>query len=47
MLAEGKFVEAEPLARECLTLREKQIPNEWLTFNAMSLLGGALLGQQK
>jgi hypothetical protein len=43
----GKFSEAEPLARECLTLREKQIPDGWPTFNARAILGGALLGQKK
>ena len=47
LLAEGKFAEAEPLARECLTLREKEIPDDWRTFNARSLLGGSLLGQKK
>ena len=47
LLADGKFAEAEPLARECLAIREKQIPDDWLTFNARSLLGGSLLGQKK
>jgi eukaryotic-like serine/threonine-protein kinase len=47
LLAQRKFSEAEPLARECLALREKQIPDDWLTFNARSMLGGSLLGQKK
>jgi tetratricopeptide (TPR) repeat protein len=47
LLAQGKFAEAEPLARECLALCEKQIPDDWLTFNARSMLGGSLLGQKK
>jgi len=47
LLAQRKFAEAEPLARECLALREKQIPDDWLTFNARSMLGGSLLGQKK
>jgi serine/threonine protein kinase len=47
LLAAGKFVEAEPLGRDCLALREKQIPNDWRAFNARSMLGGALLGQKK
>jgi tetratricopeptide (TPR) repeat protein len=42
-----QFVEAEPLLRECLTLREKHQPEVWSTFNSKSLLGGALLGQKK
>jgi serine/threonine protein kinase/tetratricopeptide (TPR) repeat protein len=38
---------AEPLLRECLAIREKQIPDSWFAFNAQSMLGGALLGQKK
>jgi hypothetical protein len=33
------------LLRECLTIREKATPDDWSRFHAMSLLGGALLGQ--
>src|SRR5262249_18165086 len=29
------------------TLRAKTEPNAWTTFNTQSMLGGALLGQQK
>jgi len=47
LLDEGKFTHAEPLARECLALREKLIPEDWRTFNARSMLGGSLLGQKK
>jgi tetratricopeptide (TPR) repeat protein len=47
LLAQGKFAEAEPPARQCLTLRGKQIPDDWLTFNARNMLGGSLLGQKK
>jgi hypothetical protein len=32
---------------DCLASRQKQIPDNWLTFNTQSLLGGALLGQKK
>ena len=39
--------EAEPLLRECLAIREKTQPDDWQTFDAQSLLGGALLGQKK
>jgi len=46
LLAKGNFVEAERLARECLAIREERIPEDWLTFNARSLLGGSLLGQK-
>ena len=47
-LLEAKaFTEAEPLLRECLTIREKKQPDAWTTFNTQSLLGGVLLGQKK
>jgi len=39
--------EAEPLIREALTIREKAQPDDWRTFNTKSMLGGALLGQNK
>ena len=38
---------AEPILRECLTIREKALPEDWRTFNIRSLLGRALLGQKK
>jgi tetratricopeptide (TPR) repeat protein len=47
LLNAGQFDKAEPVARECLTRREIEIPDDWRTFNAKSLLGGALLGQNK
>ncbi len=40
-----KPAEAEPVLRECLAIREEKLPDHWLRFNAMSLLGGALAGQ--
>jgi tetratricopeptide (TPR) repeat protein len=39
--------EAEPLIRECLAIREKTKPDDWTTFDTRSMLGGALLGQNK
>jgi len=39
--------EAEILIREALTMREANAPDYWATFNARSLLGGALLGQNR
>ncbi len=47
LLQEKKWTEAEPLLRECLAIREKTQSDVWSTFNTQSLLGGALLGQQK
>src|SRR5437899_1032219 len=47
LFTESKFNEAEPLARECLAIREEKLPNDWSTFVARSLLGACLLGQKK
>src|ERR1035438_2945004 len=47
VLTAEKFAEAEPLAREWLALGEKELPDDWQTFNARSILGSSLLGQRK
>jgi hypothetical protein len=47
LLKHRQCAEAEPLLRECLALREKKLPDSWTTFDAKSLLGEALLGQEK
>jgi tetratricopeptide (TPR) repeat protein/tRNA A-37 threonylcarbamoyl transferase component Bud32 len=47
LAVQGKFAQAEPLARKCLALREVSIPDNWSTFSSRSLLGGCLLGQKK
>ncbi|HQR06485.1 MAG TPA: serine/threonine-protein kinase [Gemmatales bacterium] len=41
------YTEAEAIFRESLSIRIKQEPDKWRTFNMQSLLGGALLGQKK
>ena len=38
---------AELYLRECLTIREKTMPGHWLVYNTKSMLGAALLGQDK
>jgi tetratricopeptide (TPR) repeat protein len=38
---------AEPLLREALAVREKRFPDDWSTFETLSLLGDCLLGQKK
>jgi tetratricopeptide (TPR) repeat protein len=43
----GKWSEAEAALRECLKIRAAKFPDHWSRFHAMSLLGGALLGQGK
>jgi tetratricopeptide (TPR) repeat protein len=47
LLERRKWTDAELVLRECLALREKQEPDAWTTFNATSMLGGALNGQKK
>jgi eukaryotic-like serine/threonine-protein kinase len=47
LLQAHAFADAEPLLHECLAIREKTMPDDWSTFNTMSMLGGALLGQKK
>ena len=47
LLQAHAFTDAEPLLRECLAIREKTQPDDWQTFDSMSALGGALLGQNK
>ena len=47
LLAEERFADAEPPARECLALREALIPDDWRTFHARSMVAGSLLGQKK
>jgi serine/threonine protein kinase len=47
LLRQKKYAEAEPVLRECLGIREKHLPNDWLAYNTRSALGGSLLGQEK
>jgi tetratricopeptide (TPR) repeat protein len=47
LLRQGKFAEAAPLLQESLAIFEKQQPGRSATFLAQSLLGWALLGQQR
>jgi hypothetical protein len=47
LLQQRKWVEAEPVLRDCLAVRQRKQPDAWSTFHSQSLLGGALLGQQK
>jgi eukaryotic-like serine/threonine-protein kinase len=47
LLMRQQYVAAEPILRECLAIREQQMPDYWLRYNTLSMLGGALLGQKK
>ena len=46
-LALKAWTDAEPVLRECLTIREKLEADDWRTFSTTSMLGGSLLGQEK
>jgi serine/threonine protein kinase/tetratricopeptide (TPR) repeat protein len=45
LLNQANWQEAESVLRECLMSRAKANSDDWSRFHAMSLLGGALLGQ--
>jgi serine/threonine protein kinase/tetratricopeptide (TPR) repeat protein len=47
LLKQQKYAEAEPFVRECLKIRERIAPDNWMTFTTRSLLGGSLLGQKR
>jgi tetratricopeptide (TPR) repeat protein len=47
LLDAKQFPKAEKHLRESLVVRERNQSDAWTTFNAKSLLGGALLGRQK
>ena len=53
LLKQGKYAEPEAVLRRCLGNHLKRPPgpatsrDEWQAFDARSLLGGALLGQQQ
>ncbi len=47
LMQQQKAADAKPVLRDCLAIREKKAPDEWITFNTKSTLGGALLAQKK
>lgn len=47
LLQVNAWIQAEPILRECLLIRENKQPEAWTTFYTRSMLGGALLGQKK
>jgi len=47
LLQHRQYPAAETYLRECLTIREKKLPDDWVLFYTKSLLGGALAGQKK
>jgi hypothetical protein len=44
---EAKLDEVEPLLRECLSIREKKLPDGWPTFSARSALGENLMAHKQ
>ena len=47
MLFRSKPAAAEPLFREALAIREKQMPDHWLRFLSAKMLGDSLLAQKR
>src|SRR5262249_2180678 len=47
LLQQHRWTEAETVLRDGLAIRENKEPDAWTTFNTLSILGGALLGQKK
>jgi WD40 repeat protein/tetratricopeptide (TPR) repeat protein len=47
LLRQEKWAEAESVLRQVLAIRETKAPDDWSTFNAKQMLGGALLGQKQ
>jgi tetratricopeptide (TPR) repeat protein len=47
LLLQGQYAEAEAVARQALAYWEKETPDSWDRFHVMSLVGGALMGQEK
>ena len=47
LLAQKQPADAELKLRECLRIREQVQPDDWTTFDTMSMLGEALLDQNK
>lgn len=42
---QGKPAQAEPLLRQALAFRQKQVPRDWQFFRTEAFLGGALAGE--
>jgi eukaryotic-like serine/threonine-protein kinase len=47
LILQGRYAESEPLARKCLEIQERAMPESWRLFCSKSILGAALLGQKK
>jgi eukaryotic-like serine/threonine-protein kinase len=47
MLKQRMFALAEPPLREAWQIRKEKLPDDWMTFDTESMLGGALLGRKK
>jgi hypothetical protein len=45
LMNQTRWSEAEPLLRECLAIRAEATPGDWVLYDAISLMGGALMGQ--
>lgn len=46
LLKKKRWTDAEPLHRDCLSIREKNQPADWMTASTKSMLGEALAGEK-
>lgn len=47
LIPQEKYRDLEPLARRCVEIRQREIPDSWLAYNARLILGCSLQGQKK
>jgi len=47
LIDQEEFELAQPVLEKCLEIREERIPDSWLRYSAMSMLGESLAGQGK
>ena len=46
LVQQRNWAEAEPLLRRALAIRQARLPDDWVTFDSRSLLGGLLLDRK-
>jgi hypothetical protein len=47
LVKQQKWSDAETVLLKSLSIREQALPDNWITFNTKSMLGGALFDQKK
>ncbi len=46
LMVDDRYLDAEPILRECVDICRRTQPDVWQTYYAQSMLGGALMGQK-